>query len=137
MVLNCFEFLSFGVGELNSLPLSFLVFNFNYTGLESWVLRIGEILSQSHLEISFCFFYCTIGELRSTFKLSSVLIFNFLQLNSTFGSRKALRSRLGYLVSWVLRSGVCILNSLFKAFQVHLHFRFRSGSIQVTFYLSD
>jgi len=76
-------------------------FAFNCILLLSWILdwRIEEILFQSQSWISL-FIYCLIEFPFLLLTSSSILfaIYNFLAI-VLVGSRKALRSRLGFLVS--------------------------------------
>ena len=103
---------------MNSLPLSFLAFNFNYNCLGSWVGELKEFCFNLILG-SLCFVYWNLISVSVTcFSSTFLAIYNSLAI-VLVGSRKALRSRLGFLVSgsWDLNSH---FNSLFNAFIVHL-----------------
>ena len=121
-------------GELISLlPCScpalftFLVLDFGW--------RIEEILFQSHLGILFNFLLNWISVSVNCFSSTFFAIYISFAI-VLVGSGKALRSRLGFLVSWVLRFGFPISHSLFTVFMLIYSFVLRSGFIQDILYFS-
>ena len=138
---------------------SLLSFNFWIDFLRELGRRIDLSSSLFLLEHSLLFLLRILGgELKNfcfNLTLRSCLIFCLIEFpflliasSSTFstiyisfaitlvGSRKALRSRLGYLVSWVLRSEFSFYFLCLTLFMLIYNSIFRSDSIQVIFYFS-
>ena len=125
------------LGKENSLLFLLVLFlSISITIVLDLGWRIEEILFQSHPWISL-FIYCNwIFVSVTCFSSTFLAIYNSLAI-VLVGSRKALRSRLGYLVSWVLRSTFFNFNFLVSLLhQAYFHFHLRSGLIESIFYIS-